>query len=416
MLDIIKVRSEAFNRLLTVIILMAFVVLGLAIYTTFGGSKQNLSNAFLPYYGELFDYEFLPRKEKFKFVSSVNNSSAIDLPDKPIIKTTKSSDSSNILISAYNQDNPLPAQSQVWNLVNSSKSIDLQVNQFWFWEGSSLKRLEFESSIADKHSKILPSSIRATTEKDLVRLEQINLETELQKDVLDINLTSVEHWPENNQIWLLYKINGNKSLAIGWNVTSGKIISKFVVPQSKSISFSEDLKTLIFTPQNGANILFYSIEGLNKDKESTNQNSSQEGKKNYKIDRIEHFQDKNYILSEETESVPVNLSKLSNLEKTVYKAEVWNKDFSKIIKIIKTNHTKEIAFIAPIQNTNFVLTAGKDNLVTILNLDEGKTLEQHLVSKAKSNSFIVGGYLDNVSNQLVLIYKNGDINFYQMLK
>ncbi len=387
--------SAFLNKLLQAIVLVALLVIGLVVYTSFGGSKVNLSNTFLPYYGELLGYGVSPNySNKIKLININRNESAFDLSQNSEIFITRSLDNTKVLINSYSDNSSTPQESQVWNLIKSSKESTLADNSYWFLNGENLKYVEFNQNI--------PAFIKDSASSFKVTLEEFKIEDNLKQ----LTLTTVKYWPENNQLWALFQRDNNMSEAVVWNASTGDVIGNFKLPASKTIFFGENEEAAIFVSKDSLNMLSYNSKGL----EIFNKSSSE------KISSMHNFNGQNYVITEVEEKVAVNLSKLSNIDRKAYKVQVWDKDFLNLKNTIKTEHTMPITVFNPISNTNYILSAGKDGMVTIIDLDKSSTIEQYPVDINRKETSVEGGYLDYLSNQLILIYKNGDLNFYQLWK
>ena len=178
------------------------------------------------------------------------------------------------------------------------------------------------------------------------------------------------------------------------------------MPKSKSFYFSADNNTLIFADSNNTILYFYTSEGLEKFIKTVDG----------KFNNIFHINNKNYVLTEKTEKVSANLTRLTSVDKLVQKVEVWDQDFNVSEKKFNTDHTKLITVFESIPKTSLILTAGKDGLVTVIDSKDYTTIEEHPVDPKRDNKNIVGGYLDTLSKQLIIVFEDGDTDFYQIFK
>lgn len=386
-------NSSVLDKLLKSIIIFAIIVLCLAIYSSFGGSKINISNVFLLFSGELFNYNTTPSRSYLKIIESSSYKAALEINSASNkIEFYEAEDNSKLLLSVYQEGNPIPTQSQVWDLVKGNKSADLEKDTLWFMHKNENARLEMKQDI--------PTAIRIGSKN-----------TSLQSSVLleaAINhvLEQIKYWPENQQIWALYTSDNKNSFAVSWSVETGKVVNYFEIPKSTTMYFTEDKDTLVFNKLGSTDLLFYSSSGLEKF------NKTLPGA----LVDIKRFKDKNYILRMGKEQVPINLSKLTNIEREVVQVEVWDKDFINKVKDFKTTHTKALVMFMPIDDTNLILAAGQDTKISLLNSESAKTLEEFNVDPTRDNRNIVGGYLEKLSGQVILIYKDGDVDFYQVIQ
>jgi hypothetical protein len=381
------------NKLLMAIILFAFVVLSLAIYTTFGGSKINISNIFLPFSGELFNYNSTPSRSYLKIIEASSYKAALDVnSNTSAIDFYEADDYLKLLLNVYQEGNPIPAQSQAWDLVKGSKSLDLEKNTYWFMNKQEAAKLEMKQDI--------PTAIKTGTKNTSLQ------SSALLESSLNHVLQKIKYWPENKQIWALY-INDNKnSIVVSWNIENGKVENSFEIPKSTSMYFTEDKDTIVFNNKGTNDLLFYSASGLEKFSKTLSGS----------LVDIMHFKDKNFILKMGKEQVPVNLSKLTNLEREVVQVEVWDQAFLNKLKDFKTTHTKSVVMFMPIDDTNLILSAGQDTKISLLNSETAKTLEEYNVDPTRDDRNIIGGYLDRLSGQVILIYRDGDVDFYQVMQ
>jgi len=388
-----KEHSSVLDKLLKSIIIFAVIVLCLAIYSSFGGSKINISNVFLPFSGELFNYNTIIPRKYLKIIESGSYKSTLDITsDSPKIEFYEAEDNSKLLLNLYQEGKPVPTQSQVWDLVKGSKSIDLEENTFWFMKKNETTKLEMKQDI--------PVAI-ITGNKNTSLQSSILLETSLNHVLIQL-----KYWPENQQVWALYSNDNKNSFVVSWNVESGKVVNYFEIPKSTNMYFTEDEDTIVFNKAGTLDLLFYSSSGLERF------NKTLAGS----LVDIKHFKDKNYILRMEKEEVQVNLSKITNIERDVVKVEIWNKEFTNKIQDFKTTHTKDLVMFKPMSDSNLILSAGSDMKISLIDCQEAKTLEEFNVDPTRDDRNIIGGYLERVSGQVILIFKDGDVDIYQVIK
>jgi hypothetical protein len=386
-------KTSLLNKVLMAIILFACVVLSLAIYTAFGGSKINISNIFLPFSGELFNYYSEPTRSYLKIIEANSYKAALNINfDSPTIEFYQTEDNSKILLNLYQKGNPFPTQSQVWDLVKGNKSLDLEKNTYWFMKSDETAKLEMNQDI--------PTAVVSGSKN-----------TSLQSSVLlgsspNRVLQGIKYWPENQQIWALYSNDNKNSFVVSWNIENGKVGNAFEIPKSTNMYFTEDKDTIVFNNQGSTDLLFYSASGLEKFNKTLSGG----------LINIKHFKDKNYILKLEKEQVPVNLSNLTNIQRDVVEVEVWDKEFINKVKEFKTTHTKPVVMFMPIDDTNLILSAGQDAKISLLNYEKETTLEEFNIDLTRDNRNVIGGYLDRLSGQVILIYKDGDVDFYQVIQ